>query len=139
MVVCAWNLCRKFARTRLTGMFSIAMSCIVQCTSNQLRAFWSLSSSWFQKSCKRISWLSDLILGQEFLTTTRGCSVGALRTVNCLKKIRAAIMAKKNTQICRLSVGCGATNGLRLEYVIISIVAGSAKLVNHFASRNCYV
>lgn len=139
MVVCAWNLCRKCAGMRLTGRFSIATSCIVRCMSNRLPSFLNLSSFWFQKNCKRTLSLSDPILEQGFLTTIGEYSAGAWGIVNCLKKIGAVIVPKKNTPICRRGVGCGATEGLRLEMYLLLIVAGFAKLINHFACRYCYV
>lgn len=139
MGVCAWSSWKKSAETQLRGIFFAITKHIVQCMSRPSQGILSSRNYWSHVIYRMSGWRLNLTWLQVLSMMRKSFSAGVGKVANCLKKIGAVIVPKKNTQICRLSVLSGAIYRLRRGHMLIPIVACFAKSVNRFAERYCYV
>lgn len=133
MALSVLTLCTRFAETLLISTLAIIMNSIARNTLRQLSAFWRLKDFSLQQILTALA----LLLGQTFIkgiTIAKKESFVGVQEVNCNESKNCAMLAKKNTQIRRLSVLRAVCS---IKLLIIVNIAYLIKRINFF--RECYV
>lgn len=133
------NLCKSYVRTHSRGILFATMKRIVLCMLRLSLSFLRTNNLWLAATYYQTLSSLCLILRRVHLMTRKRFFAGVRERGNCREIVPGGTVAKKNTQICRLSVGCVTHKGLRRDACILLIVAGRAILFNHIAERYCYV
>ncbi len=129
----------KFVRQQFLWILAIIMSFIAQNASKSLLNSWNLMGSLSQPILTRIAWLLCLILCLGLMIQIERSFVGVRGELNCILFKTYDRVAKKNTQIWRLSVlSLVCYYKCYTDWILINpILAHRINKINFFA--RCYV
>ncbi len=133
-----WISWIRFVDQHLSLKLAIITSLTRLGTSRQSLSFWRQRGYSQAQMLSNLKWLFDQIYEKAATTAPSGLFVGVRSNLNCNQLNCYARVAKKNTQICRLSVldvVCAKSD--YLGNVVIPNVAHRSNRCNLFAE--CYV